>query len=175
VSIDPTTVELVRFDASSLRGLRRLLEDPEVVRFTRIPEPVPADFAERWLERYEAGRRDGTKEAFTVVDRTSGNFLGVAVVPSIRREERTAELGYVTDPAARGRGVATQALELLTAWAFRELEAVRLELLISSLNVSSKRVAERTGYAYEGTLRSLYVKPGVWEDSEMWSRLATDR
>jgi RimJ/RimL family protein N-acetyltransferase len=174
VSIDPTTVELVRFDASSLRGLRRLLEDPEVVRFTRIPEPVPADFAERWFERYETGRRDGTKEAFTVVDRTSGDFLGVAVVPSIRREERTAELGYVADPAARGRGVATHALELLTAWAFRELDAVRLELLISSANAASKRVAERAGYRYEGTLRSLYVKPGVWEDSEMWSRLATD-
>jgi RimJ/RimL family protein N-acetyltransferase len=170
----PTAIDLVRFEAAALPGLRRLLEDPEVIRFTRIPEPVPADFAERWLERYEAGRRDDTKEAFTVVDRASGHFLGVAVAPSIRREARTAELGYVTDRAARGRGVATQALELLTAWAFEELDAVRLELLISSVNIASKRVAERTGYAYEGTLRSLYVKPGVWEDSEMWSRLAAD-
>jgi hypothetical protein len=78
VSIAPSTVELVRFDAASLPGLRRLVEDPEVVRFTRIPEPVPADFAERWLERYEVGRRDGTKGAFAVVDRASGNFLWVA-------------------------------------------------------------------------------------------------
>jgi hypothetical protein len=26
----------------------------------------------------------------------------------------------------------------------------------------------------EGVLRSRYVKPGVWEDTEIWSRLATD-
>jgi hypothetical protein len=39
---------------------------------------------------------------------------------------------------------------------------MRLELLISSVNVASKRVAERTGYTYEGTLRALFVKPGVW-------------
>jgi RimJ/RimL family protein N-acetyltransferase len=80
----------------------------------------------------------------------------------------------VVDAAARGRGVATTALGLLTAWAFRELDSVRLELLISVDNPGSKRVAEHNGYRYEGTMRSVFVKPGLWEDTEMWSRLATD-
>jgi len=150
-----------------------MLDDPELLRFTRVPEPVPEDFARLWLDRYEEGRVDGSREAFAILDE-SGSFLGLALAPRIEREERTAELGYVVAPAARGRGVATEALRRLTEWAFAELGMLRLELLISVDNAASKKVAERAGYAREGVLRSTHVKPGVREDTEIWSRLPTD-
>ena len=51
---------------------------------------------------------------------------------------------------------------------------LRLELFISTDNVASKRVAERSGYVREGVLRSLHFKQDVREDTEIWSRLATD-
>ena len=167
-------IRLVPSTQAHAPGLTDLIRDPEVLRFTRVPDPPPADFVDTWLGRYEEGRRDGTREAFAIEDPADGRFLGIAVAPSIRRDERTAELGYVIHPAARGRGIATVALERLTAWAFRDLDAVRLELLISTENPASKRVAEHNGYHYEGTMRSLFVVPGRWEDSEIWSRLATD-
>jgi len=90
------------------------------------------------------------------------------------QEAATAELGYVVASAARGRGVATAALGLLTDWALEELGAERLELRISVDNVASKRVAERCGYVRDGVLRSLYVKEGLREDTEVWSRLPGD-
>ena len=160
------------FSLEHLPGVEAMLDDPDSLRFTRIPEPVPPAFAQTWLERYEEGRRDGSREAFAIVD-DGGEFLGIAVVPEIDRETRTAELGYVVAPAARGRGVATEALRQLTAWAF-ERGMVRLELLISVDNAASKKVAERCGYVREGVLRSAYFKQGRREDTEIWSRLATD-
>jgi RimJ/RimL family protein N-acetyltransferase len=167
-------IRLVPTTPAHAVGMSELIRDPEVLRFTRVPDPPPADFVESWLRRYEAGRADGTREAFTIEDPADGRFLGIAVAPSIKRDERTAELGYVIHPDARGRGIATVALERLTAWAFSDLDAVRLELLISTANPASKRVAEHNGYHYEGTLRSMFVVPGRWEDSEIWSRLSTD-
>ena len=95
-------------------------------------------------------------------------------MPAIDLEARTAELGYIVAEEARGRGVATEGLRLLTDWALSELGALRLELLISVENEASKRVAERCGYEREGVLRSTYVKPGVREDVEIWSRLGND-
>jgi RimJ/RimL family protein N-acetyltransferase len=160
------------FSAEHLPGVEGMLDDADSLRFTRIPEPVPPGFARSWLERYEQGRREGAREAFAIVD-DGGDFLGIAVVPEIDRETRTAELGYVVAPAARGRGVATEALGRLTAWAL-ELGMVRLELLIGVDNVASKKVAERCGYVREGVLRSLYFKQGRREDTEIWSRLASD-
>jgi RimJ/RimL family protein N-acetyltransferase len=167
------SVALVPLAREHLPGVEGLLGDPEVLRWTRIPEPTPPDFAETWRGSYERGRRDGTREAFAAVG-GEGEFLGLALVPRIEREAQTAELGYIVAPAARGRGVATATLGLLTEWAFAELDMLRLELLISTTNDASKRVAERNGYSREGVLRSLYVKQGVRDDVEMWSRLASD-
>jgi RimJ/RimL family protein N-acetyltransferase len=154
--------------------LRSLVADPAVLRFTRIPVPPPPDFPERWLAGYVAGRRDGTRIGFAVVDDETGEQLGMALAPTVEQDAATAELGYVVAPRARRRGVATTALGLLTDWALSELGAERLELRISVDNVASQRVAESCGYVREGVLRSLYVKDGVREDTEIWSRLASD-
>ena len=155
-----------------LQLLAELLQDPAVQRFTRIPVPVPAGYERTWLDLYEEGRRTGTREVFAIVD--GDEDVGVAVAVGIDAEARTAELGYVVAPRARGRGVATEALRLLTGWAFSALDALRLELLIGAENGPSKRVAERCGYIREGLMRSVYVKPGIREDTELWSRLPSD-
>jgi RimJ/RimL family protein N-acetyltransferase len=166
-------VTLVPLSRAHVPLLEAALEDPDIVRNTRVPDPPPPGFAGFWLGRYEEGRRDGVREGFAVED-DAGRGLGLAVAPRIDREARTAELGYVVLPAERGRGVASEALRLLTDWGFAELGAERLELMIAVRNEPSKRVAERCGYVREGVLRSLYVKPGLREDTEIWSRLASD-
>jgi RimJ/RimL family protein N-acetyltransferase len=163
-------VRLELFDRSHLAPLAELLGDPDVVRFTRVPADAPPEFPETWLGAYEQGRRDGTREAFAILD---GGFLGIAVAPRIDRASRTAELGYVVAPAARGRGVATEALRLLTDWAFAQ-GLHRLELLIAPENDGSRRVAERCGYVREGVLRSYWIKGDLRGDTEIWSRLPTD-
>ena len=166
-------IRIVPLERSDLGDLTSMRDDPQVVRFTRMPDPPPVDFFESWFSRYEDGRVDGTREAFAIVD-GERNVLGIALAPAIDRETATVELGYVIHGHARGRGVATRALELLTDWAFTELAAHRLELYISPANEGSKRVAAKNGYVYEGTLRSMYFKQAVREDTEIWSKLPSD-
>jgi RimJ/RimL family protein N-acetyltransferase len=139
------SVRLVPLAREHLAAVESLLDDPDVLRFTRIPEPRQPDFVETWFALYESGRLDGTRKAFAALG-DEGEFLGLALAPKIERDAQTAELGYIVAPAARGRGVATAALRLLTDWAFEELDMLRLELLIGSANEPSKRVAERNGY-----------------------------
>jgi len=145
-----------------------LFDDADVLRFTRLPDPVPDGYEREWLARYEDGRRDGSREAFAAVD-DDGAFLGLALAPEIDREAGEAELGYVVAPAARGRGVATEMLRALTAWALDELGLVRLTLIIDAENPASKRVAERCGYELEGVMRSVYLKQGRRIDAELWA------
>jgi RimJ/RimL family protein N-acetyltransferase len=167
-------IRLELFDAGHLDAFTAMFDDPDVLRFTRLPTVPPPGYAETWLGRYEDGRRDGTSEAFAVVDAETGDFLGIGVAPRIDEETRTLELGYVVAPAARGRGVATETLRLLTEWSFSELGALRIELFISAENEGSKTVATRCGYVREGVLRSAYFKEGLREDTEIWSRLPGD-
>jgi RimJ/RimL family protein N-acetyltransferase len=164
----------VPFTSAHLGPFGALLDDRDVQRFTRMPVPPPPDYVSSWLARYEQGREHGLAEAFAVVDTDTGEFLGVAVAVRIDREARTAELGYTVAPDARGRGVASAALRLLTEWALADLGMLRLELIISVDNEASKRVAERAGYVREGVLRSVHLKGDVREDAELWSRLPSD-
>jgi RimJ/RimL family protein N-acetyltransferase len=156
-----------------LDDVAALVDDPEVLRHTRVPEPPPPDFARQWLERYEEGRRDGTREAFAAVD-AAGRFLGLALAPQIDRAGREVELGYIVAPHARGRGVATAMLEELTRWAFAEAEALRIYLIIDVENGASSRVAQRCGYVREGVMRSTHLKDDIRVDATLWSRLPSD-
>jgi RimJ/RimL family protein N-acetyltransferase len=164
----------VPFDDRHLDPFAAMLDDPDIGRFTRVPaHPSPA-FPQAWLSRYREGRATGTREAFAIESSSVGTFLGIAVAPSIDADAQTVELGYVIAPTARGQGVATEALGLLARWAFDELGARRLELLISLDNEASKIVARRSGFVFEGVLRGMHFKDDLWEDTEIWSRLPTD-
>jgi RimJ/RimL family protein N-acetyltransferase len=166
-------VRLEPLDEQWLDDVAELVVDPEVQRFTRIPEPPPQDFACSWIDRYKEGRRDGTREGFAVVD-GDGRFVGLGLAPAIDPGAGELELGYIVASRARGRGVATEILRLLTEWAFQTIRAERAFLIIDVENRASQRVAERRGYQHEGDMRSIHLKDGRRIDAGLWSRLPTD-
>ena len=165
-------MRLEPFADEHLPLLDALIADPVSLRFTRIPEPTPPGFARLWLDSYEAGRRDGTREAFAALA-GDGTLLGLALAPEIERGAGEAELGYVVAPEARGRGVATAMLRALTDWAF-EQGMLRATLIIDVDNAASERVATNCGYLREGVMRSVFFKDERRIDAALWSRLASD-
>ena len=60
-------IRLEPFDERHVPEVEEMLGDPELLRFTRVPEPAPSGFARAWLDRYEEARRDSSREAFAIV------------------------------------------------------------------------------------------------------------
>lgn len=167
-------IRLARISDVHLPGFSLLLGDPEVVANTRVPVPVPDGFEHQWLQAYKDGQADGTRDGFAVEDAETGDFLGIAGLVAIERDANQGEIGYVVAREARGRGIATRALRLVTDYALGEVGLDRVQLMISVGNTPSFRVAERCGYVREGVLRSLYFKAGQRQDTVIYSRLASD-
>ena len=151
-------------------GIAALLEVDDVLRNTRVPTRPPPGYAATWLGRFEEGWRDGTRVAFAL-EAHDGEFLGVGAFVRLDLAAQQGEIGYVVGPAARGRGVATRALRLLTGWGFTGLELERIELWIDVTNPGSETVARRVGYQREGVLRSYWFKEDIRCDFGIWSRL----
>lgn len=88
-----------------------------------------------------------------------------------------AQTGYWVAPEARGRGLAGKALVLLSRWALElaTLPLIRLQLFSDVDNPASMRVAERAGFAREGTFRNWYDLRGERRDAVMFSLLPGDR
>ncbi|MET0332075.1 MAG: GNAT family protein [Dyella sp.] len=64
-----------------------------------------------------------------------------------------AGLGYFLDADLQGRGLMTRAVQGVLTYAFTQLGFNRIELCHAIDNLASRRVAERAGFIYEGTLR----------------------
>lgn len=132
-------------------ALLEAYDDPVMRRWVRLPVSTPEEAARR-LESQREGWRSGTRFSFAVIDTgRDGELVGNLALKRPDPDAGRAEVGYWTAARARGRGVASRALEALTAWAFTAFAAeglVRLELLHQVDNVASCRVAEKSGYAF---------------------------
>jgi len=159
------TIRLITLGDEHVPALLETMRDPEVLRFTRTPDPMPEEWLGQWLARF-----DGThRAAFAILD-AEGAFAGYAVTGAIDWDGLEVELGYAISPSARGRGVATETLRQLTRWAFAQ-GMQRVTALIAVDNAASSRVAWKAGYTFEGVLRSVHNLNGRRCDLESWSIL----
>lgn len=166
-------IRLEPIDERYVEDFQRLVEDPEVVRHTRVPSSPPPGFGATWVARYVDAWSEGNRAGFAILD-GDGVFLGFVAVVDHDAEGAQAEIGYVVAPEARGRGIAARALGLLTEWALDDLGLQRVELRIDPENVASIRVAERCGYVREGIFRSLHFKEDLRGDTAVYSLLPGD-
>ena len=71
---------------------------------------------------------------------------------------------FIGDKSAWGKGLATEAVSLITHYGFDELGLNKCKAGVYSGNQSSCRVLEKVGYEKEGCLKNELMGPNGWED-----------
>jgi len=138
---------------SDVTAVARACCDPEIARWTRIPENYGESDARAFLlHRYDA-MLAGTTAPFAVVS-PQDQLLGSVALMRMDWAHRRAEAGYWLAREARGRGHATRGLRMICAWGFAALGLERICLYAATGNQASQRVAERAGFIREGVLRA---------------------
>jgi RimJ/RimL family protein N-acetyltransferase len=131
----------------------------------RFPHPYTTTDAKAFLKHAASGE-DTTNLAIDV----GGDAVGaVGYVPGRDVERFSAEIGYWLGEEFWGRGIATEALTLVTGYVFGQLNFLRLFALPFADNPASIRVLEKAGYVREGVLRSSSVKYGVPQDQVLFA------
>ncbi len=176
--------ERVRLSVPTARdvdAVAAICADPAIAEWTTVPSPYTRADAEGFVTGAVADGWDaGT--AFTWAVREPGDADGpVLGMVGMTQEgpadaERVGELGYWAAPAARGRGLTTEAARLVVDWALdpEGLGLVRVHWSAYVGNWASRRVAWKLGFRHEGTLRRWAVQRGVRRDSWVGSLLPDD-
>jgi len=140
---------------SDMDAIVAACQDPEIARWTRVPEQYgEVDARTYLLQRYDAIHA-GATAPFAIVDAgDDAHLLGSISLMRIAWEHARGEVGYWLAREARGNGHATRAVRLICAWAFESLELERIDLFAATGNPASQRVAERAGFTREAVLRS---------------------
>ncbi|HSL28398.1 MAG TPA: GNAT family protein [Anaerolineales bacterium] len=85
------------------------------------------------------------------------------------------ELSYQVYAAQqRGKGVTTEAVNLLVRYLFETKHVNRIRLVIDAGNLASRRLAEKCGFKHEGTARGAWYHRGAHRDVEIYAILHQD-
>jgi RimJ/RimL family protein N-acetyltransferase len=85
------------------------------------------------------------------------------------------ELSYqLYDDRFAGRGLVTEAVQLLVDYLFATKKQHRIQLVIVPENAASRRIAEKCGFALEGTARGAFYNQGRNQDVLIFSLLRDD-
>jgi RimJ/RimL family protein N-acetyltransferase len=166
-------VALRTWRSGDAAAIAAMSSDPDTVRYTSVPEDFDEDDARIWLALQPGRLRAGDGAAFAITEPPDDRPLG-AIGVRVLHGRGIAEVGYHMAAEARGRGLATAALRLLSRWSLETLPIARLQLTTHEDNPASQRVAEKAGYTREALLRAWADQRGTRVDLVMWSLLPGD-
>ncbi len=127
------------------------LNDEKISRGTnQVHKIITEDFEKEWISHaYEKGRYQ-----FAVVNKSNDEPIGIyGLELKNDMSKQYFFVGFIGEDDYRGIGVGTEALKLLTNFAFDILNAHTLYTTIYSYNISSLKSVVKAGYKKCGILR----------------------
>ncbi|MER5368965.1 GNAT family N-acetyltransferase [Streptomyces sp. NPDC002722] len=146
--------------------------DPAIRQWNLLVVESERDARER-IERMN-GRWRAETGAIWAIARPGGEATGLIGLNGIDLAGGSAEIIYWLLPAARGGGVAVEAVRRVGRWALEDLGLHRLRLCHSVANPASCRVALKAGYAFEGVMRGALMHADGWHDQHLHARIWGD-
>lgn len=115
---------------------------------------------------------DGSAAIFSIVELSSGELAGEALLYMIDTHNRGAHVGLALRPSFRGRRLSHHVLQLLCRYGFEIRGLHRLQLETLADNQPMIRAAISAGFTEEGRLRESRWVDGVFVDEAVFGRLA---
>ena len=135
------------------------LSHPDVIPFYGVRYDS-FDATKKQMDWYEKSYTDGTGGSWKIVDKITGEKIGVVAYYYHKPEHKKAEVGFWLFPKFWNKGIVTETLKAVIEYCHREKDIHRLEAFVEEGNVASRKVLEKVGFVYEGTMKECEIKNG---------------
>jgi [ribosomal protein S5]-alanine N-acetyltransferase len=129
-----------------------------------FPSPYTLTDAKKWIKLNKDSK--ATNYAIIVDNKVIGG-TGFSVKDGDKAH--VAVMGYWLGESYWGKGIGTKAAKIMTEYIFRNKKIRRVEAKVYTWNIGSKRVLEKAGFTFEGTLRTNTLKAGKIVDEWIYS------
>lgn len=163
INIHGQKVALGPLDPSLVPQLTRWINDFETVRMIGgDPRPMTQAQEEQWVQRMTT---DDSKVIFTIYDLEDMAPVGSVNLMAIDHRHRTCELGVaIMIPERRGKGLGTEAVQLITDYAIHGLGMHNVHLRTYEYNWAGQRAYAKAGFKECGRQRQARRHNGRWWD-----------
>jgi len=153
--------------AGDAESLVKYANNPNIAQHLRdrFPHPYTLRDAKAFIHSSASAR---PQVSFAIiVDGGAAGGIGFSSGSDVERF--SAEIGYWLGEPFWGRGIVTEAVQLVSAYAFDTCGLLRLFALPFADNRRSIRVLEKAGYTREAILRSSAVKDRTVRDQALYA------
>lgn len=165
---------LRRFEASDLDAYHAYHSLPETARF------LPGEAKSYTKSMESVGKyanfvfeKEGDWICLAIEAADSPGLLGEVVLKWLPGCGQ-AEIGWSLAPAARGRGIASEAARALLKLGFEDLGFHRIDAKLDALNTASAALCERLGMRLEATQVDKWHYKGQWATEVVYAMLADE-
>ncbi len=127
-----------------------ICQDPDIQEFTTVPVPYTREIADLWVRT--SPQKYLEREKISLAGVRNGELVLSVSLHNIHEFDHVGEIGYWVSPSARGEGLASHAVEMLTEFAFA-IGFRRLTAITLPDNLASQKSLINAGFELETVLR----------------------
>ncbi len=150
---------------ADLDAIWAIFSDAETLRYWSHEPFETREQAAATLADIGRGAAERTFFQWAIADAATDALLGTVTLYAWDRRHRRAEIGFLLGRAHWGRGLASDAVQAVLAFAFAEMGLHRVEADVDPENGASLRLLARLGFREEGRLAERWFTFGTWKDS----------
>lgn len=138
---------------------------------TYTTKEAVTELLDKYIGSYE--KEDYYRWAVTL--KNSDECIGQIAYFLVDSKNHFAEIEYCIGKKFQCKGYATEATKAVIAYGFDEINLHKVQICTKTINKPSKRVIEKCGFTYEGTLRDYFYMNGEYVGRLYFSLLRDER
>ena len=145
----------------------------DVMRYTYLDALSSLEEAKKSFERVLGLQEDDDYGTQYVAILSNNEVIGIVDYDVIIKnsEGGVFELGYFIKPEYWGLGYGNEMSEAFIDFLFENYNVHKIVASCNSNNLSSEHIMKKLGMTYEGRLRKVRIKDGIWEDETKYGLL----
>jgi ribosomal-protein-alanine N-acetyltransferase len=163
------TMEFRKYSLEYAEPFARIRNNPGIWDngYDRTPHPFTTQDAIDFINIQIA--KDPAQRFLIFHENQLAGEIGISIKEDVYR--LGAEIGYFIAEPFWGKGLATEAVSKMTAYAFENFEIIRIVAGVFAFNNASMSVLKKNGYHLESIQRKAVIKNGQIMDDYIWVKL----
>lgn len=160
-----TTERLIlrRFEyADNDAMLKNWVADERIQSLYSEPVYSTKEAVKELLDKYIGSYERNDYYRWAIIEKKSGECIGQIAYFLVDNKNNFAEIEYCIGSAFQCKGYATEATKAIIAYGFNKINLHKVQICTKTINAPSKRVIEKCGLTYEGTLRDYFYMNGEY-------------
>lgn len=142
--------------------LRNFIADEKTQSMYAEPVYTTKEAVHELLEKYISSYEKPDYYRWAVIDKEKGECIGQIAYFLMDSKNHFGEIEYCIGSDFRRKGYATEAAKAVIAYGFEKISLHKVQICTKTINAASKRVIEKCGFTYEGTLRDYFYTNGEY-------------